>query len=128
MSQSLEIEVDLSPDISHLVTEDDTPVDNLFSETQQRLLCDCLYSSWSRPDGSRIFLVAANVGVFYAVHQPAIVPDVFLSLDVQAPQDWREKRNRTYFTWEFGKPPDVAIEIVSRPASGYPKGNEWVAN
>lgn len=57
----------VSPDISRVVTEDDTPVDNLFSETQQRLLCDCLYSSWSRPDGPQVFL-AANVGVFYAVH------------------------------------------------------------
>jgi len=102
----------VSPDISHLVIEDDTPVDNIFSETQQRLLCDCLYSSWFRPDG-KMFLAAANVGVFYAIGQPPLVPDVFLSLDVQVPQDWREKKNRTYFTWEFGKPPDVVIEIVS---------------
>ena len=29
------------------------------------------------------------------------------------PQDWREKRKRSYFIWEFGKPPDVVIEIVS---------------
>jgi hypothetical protein len=29
------------------------------------------------------------------------------------PEDWREKKNRTYFTWEFGKAPDVVIEIVS---------------
>lgn len=113
MSQSLETEVDLSPDISRVVTEDDTPVDNLFSETQQRLLCDCLYSSWSPLDGPQVFLAAVNVGVFYAVHQPPLVPDVLLSLEVQAPQDWREKKNRAYFTWEFGKPPDVVIEIVS---------------
>lgn len=112
MTQSLAIEADLSPDISHIATEDDTPVDNLFSETQQRLLCSCLYSSWAGP-GDRMFLVAANVGVFYAVRQSPIVPDVFLSLDVQAPQDWREKKNRTYFIWEFGKPPDVVVELVS---------------
>ncbi|WP_228055081.1 hypothetical protein [Gloeocapsopsis crepidinum] len=33
------------PDISHLVTEDDTLV-NLLAEKQQRLLTSCLYSSW----------------------------------------------------------------------------------
>ncbi len=74
-----------SPDISQLVIEDDTPVDNIFTETQQRLLCDCLYSSWFHPD-SRIFLAAANVGVFYAIGQPPLVPDVFLSLVCRPPR------------------------------------------
>jgi len=30
--------LDVRPDVEHLVTEDDTPVDNLFSEKQKRLL------------------------------------------------------------------------------------------
>jgi Uma2 family endonuclease len=104
------------PNIDHIVTEDDTPVDNLFSEKQQRLLTEPLYSSWSGPGEDRPFLAAANVGVFYAVHQPPLVPDVFLSLDVQAPQEWWSKPHRSYFVWEFGKPPEVAIEIVSNQA------------
>ena len=29
------------------------------------------------------------------------------------PADWSQKRNRSYFVWEFGKVPDVAIEVVS---------------
>ena len=33
------------PDVSHLVTEDDTPVDNLIQEKLQRFLVECLYSS-----------------------------------------------------------------------------------
>ena len=33
------------PDISNLVIEDDTPVDNLISEKQQRLLTEPLYSA-----------------------------------------------------------------------------------
>ncbi len=39
------VSIDLpeSPDVSHLITEDDTPVDNLFSEKQQRLLTRPLY-------------------------------------------------------------------------------------
>lgn len=100
------------PDISALVIEDDAPVDNLISEKQQRLLIDPLYSN-PQVLGSRPFLAAANVGVFYAIKQPPLVPDVFLSLDVEVSQDWREKQNRTYFIWEFGKSPDVVIEIVS---------------
>jgi Uma2 family endonuclease len=102
----------VEPDISHLVIEDDVPVDNLFSEKQQRLLTEPLYSNPSALE-SHSFLVSANVGVFYAIRQPPLVPDVFLSLDVAVPQDWSEKKNRTYFVWEFGKPPDVVIEIVS---------------
>ncbi|PIG94008.1 Uma2 family endonuclease [Gloeocapsopsis sp. IPPAS B-1203] len=98
------------PDISHLVTEDDTPVDNLLAEKQQRLLTSCLYSSW-KPGVP--FLATANVGLFYTVNQPAIVPDVLLSLDVEVPQDWQQKKNRSYFTWIIGKPPEVVIEIVS---------------
>lgn len=101
----------IEPDISQLVIEDGKPVDNLISEKQQRLLTEPLYSNSAL--GDRPFLVAANVGVFYAVRQPPLVPDVFLSLDVTVPQDWSEKKNRTYFVWEFGKPPDVVIEIVS---------------
>ncbi len=34
------------PDLSHLITEDDEPVDNWFQERQQRLLPESLYASW----------------------------------------------------------------------------------
>ncbi|WP_164928733.1 Uma2 family endonuclease [Gloeobacter violaceus] len=97
-------------DIENLVTEDDAPVDNLPSEKQQRLLTEPLYSCW-HPQFS--FLAAANVGLFYAVRQPPLVPDVFLSLHVEIAEDWWRKQNRSYFFWEFGKPPEVVIEIVS---------------
>lgn len=103
----------IAPNIDHIVTEDDTPVDNMFSEKQQRLLSEPLYSSWSGPGEGRPFIVAANVGVFAAIYQPPLVPDVFLSLDVKAPQDLWPKNHRSYFLWEYGKPPDVTIEIVS---------------
>jgi hypothetical protein len=97
-------------DISHLVTEDDTPVDNFQSEKQQRLLVEPLYSSWS--PGSP-FIAAANVGLFYALKQDPIVPDAMLSLDLEMPTDWSQKQNRSYFVWEFSKVPEVCIEIVS---------------
>lgn len=98
------------PDISALVIEDDEPVDNLPSAKQQRLLVEPLYSATPIPAP---FLADANVGLFYAIRQPPIVPDVFLSLGIQAPSDWSRKENRSYFFWEFGKPPEVVIEIVS---------------
>ena len=109
----------LDRDVESLVTEDDTPVDNMPSEKQQRLLTEPLYSSWAGPGAGRPFLAAANVGVFPEPRNPAIVPDVFLSLDVQVNPDWWDTRHRSYFVWEFGKAPDLVVEIVSNR-----KGNE----
>ncbi|MGD1913861.1 MAG: Uma2 family endonuclease [Rivularia sp. (in: cyanobacteria)] len=97
------------PDASKLVTEDDTPVDNFASAKQQRLLVSSLYSSLQ----NQTFLAAANVGIYHIYKQPPIVPDVFVSFDVQVPENWWDKNNRCYLVWEFGKPPEVVIEIVS---------------
>jgi hypothetical protein len=97
-------------DISHLVTEDDTPVDNFQSAQQQRLLVDALYSSNALP---LPFIAEANVGLFYKLKGEPIVPDVLLSLGIQRAEDLSPRRNRSYFVWEFGKIPDVCIEIVS---------------
>jgi len=109
MSQA---QAEILPDIRDLITEDDEPVDNLFSETQQRLLTEPLYSSWSG-DG-RTFLAASNVGVFYLARNPAIVPDALLSLDVEIPEGFWSRERQSYFLWEFGKPPDVVVEVVSK--------------
>lgn len=106
------------PEVSHLITEDDAPVDNLFSEKQQRLLTEPLYSSWTGPGDNRKFLACANVGVFNITENPAIVPDVLLSLDVEAHPDIWAKEHRSYLIWEFGKPPDVVIEVVSNNIGG----------
>ncbi len=119
MNQQLLEEI-VAPDISHIVIEDDTPVDNFQSEKQQRLLVEPLYSSWS-PGNS--YIAAANVGIFSADDQEGIAPDVFLSLDVSMPGDWSQKQNRSYLVWRFGKFPEVVIEIVSNR-----KGNELVTN
>jgi Uma2 family endonuclease len=107
--------VETMPNMSHIITEDDEPVDNVFSEKQQRLLVEPLYSSWQ---SERPFFAAANVGVFYAIHQPPLVPDMFLSLDVQPDEDIWRKENRSYFLWKFGKPPEVVIEVVSNKKGG----------
>jgi Uma2 family endonuclease len=103
-------------DISQIVTEDDEPVDNIASAKLQRFLVHTLYSSqWT----TRPFVADANVGIFSTPRQPPIVPDVFISFDVAIAEDWWAKAHRSYFIWEYGKPPDVALEIVSNT-----EGNE----
>ncbi len=106
------------PDIESLITEDEVPVDNLPSEKQQRLLIEPLYSSWAGLGEERPFLAAANVGIFAMLRNPAIVPDMFLSLDVEVAADWWQKAHRSYFLWEFGKPPDLVLEVVSNREGG----------
>ncbi len=101
------------PDVSHLVTENDEPVDNWFQERQQRLLPNSLYASWANTGQSEPFLAAADVGLFHKISEQAVVPDVMVSLGVQVPEDWWEQHSRSYMTWEFGKAPDIVIEIVS---------------
>ena len=103
----------VAPDVTNLVTEDDAPVDNLFSEKQQRLLVESLYASWQGT-----FLAAANVAIYYQVHHSPLVPDVLLSTETQVPEDWYAKEKRSYFVWEFGKLPDLVIEIVSNKQGG----------
>jgi Uma2 family endonuclease len=106
------------PDYDQFVTEDDAPVDNFFSEKQQRLLTEPLYSARAAERLGRPLLAAANVGVFYGEGQPAIVPDALVSLDVALAADLWPKPNRSYFIWRFGKPPDAVVEIVSNREGG----------
>ncbi len=111
-------------EMENLVTEDDTPVDNILSEKQQRLLTEPLYGAWSGPErhapDHRGFLALANVGFFYALRQPPLVPDMMLALDVPGPgPDLSQKANRSYFTWvQDGKQPMVVVEIVSNQEGG----------
>lgn len=118
-----ELDPTLSEDEQKLVTEDDTPVDNILSEKQMRLLTEALYASWGGPppgpDGARRpFVAYANVGLYLALNQPPLVPDVLVSLDVEQPEDFDEKRDRVYFVWRFGKRPDLVLEIVSNKEGG----------
>jgi Uma2 family endonuclease len=105
------------PNLDQLVTEDDTPVDSIFTEKQQRLLTEPLYSSWAAPvEGG--FLALANVGWFYKWKEPPLVPDVLLSLGAAPAGDLRSKEGRSYFQWLIGIPPQVIIEIVSDKRGG----------
>lgn len=114
----------IRPDVSHIVIENDEPVDNIFSEKQMRLLAESLNASWDGPppeeEGvARPFIVLANVGLFSTPDRPPVVPDVMVSLDVAAlPDPLANKEHNTYFVWIFGKAPDVVVEIVSNRVGG----------
>lgn len=107
-----------APNMDDLVTEDDTPVDNIFSEKQQQLLVEPLSYSKAWPGEGRAYLVLANVGLFYQSATPGIAPDVMVALDVRLGQDPHLKENRSYFVWMQGKAPDAAVEIVSNLKGG----------
>lgn len=108
-------ELDFELDVSHLVTEDDTPVDNPFQDKLMRLLTEPLYSSWN-PGFD--FVAMADVGLYYSINENALVPDVLVSTKVKLPDELMKKRNRSYFVWEYGKVPDLVIEIVSNKEGG----------
>ena len=104
------------PDVSHLITEDDTPVDNQFSEKQMRLLTESLHASWNP---GFPFVAMANVGVYVALNRAAIVPDVLVTTHVEPLQEIMSKDHRAYFSWQYdGKVPEVVIEIVSNKKGG----------
>jgi Uma2 family endonuclease len=88
-------------------------VDNIFSEKQQRLLTETLYTSWAGTGEGQPFLALANVGLFYVAESPPLVPDMMLSVGVQAPPDVWKTTHRSYFVSTYGKPPDVVVEIGS---------------
>jgi len=122
MSEPLTLDPSQLPDISNLVLEDDTPLDSFINEKQQRLLTTVLYSGGDT--GITVpFIAAANVGLFSSIRQPGIAPDVFLSINITGAEDWWERKVRSYLFWEFGKPPEIAIEIVS-PTPGNELGSK----
>lgn len=105
----------VEPDIRHLVTEDDTPVDNPFHERQQQLMSECIHTSFQP---TKPFVCFTNVGLYPSPYVEALVPDMMLSLDVSLPEDIWEKGNRAYLVWRYGKPPDLVVEIVSNRKGG----------
>lgn len=115
VQQEDDLEVVTHVDVSHLVTEDDTPVDNLFSELQMRMLPHILNTSW-KPGVP--FIALANVGLYFAVNGKPLVPDTLVSIGVERPPEMHRKEHRAYFTWMYGKGPDIVIEIVSNREGG----------
>jgi hypothetical protein len=106
------------PNVDDLITEDGAPMDSVHTEKQLRLLTEPLYSSWAGPGDGGTFVAMANVGLFFTVKRPPLVPDFLLSLDVEVPANLRDKNHRSYFLWEYGKMPEVILEMVSDRRGG----------
>lgn len=106
----------LAPDLSHLITEDEKPVDNRYSERQYTLLSLPLFDSW---DEGKPFEALTDVGLFYTPsNDNVIVPDFLLSLGVEPREVSEAKEDRSYFVWLYGKPPNLVVEIVSNKSGG----------
>lgn len=103
--------------LDHLITDDDTPVDNLYIEKLLRLLVHVLYSSWTPPAGQP-FRAMSDVGLFFVPKNPAIVPDLMLAVGVQTPANVTAQQHRSYFVWIVGKVPDLVLEVVSDRRGG----------
>jgi len=119
------------PPTAALLTEHDVLLSNLFCAKQQRLLVEPLHSSWAGLGEGRPFLVEANLGVFYSVHRPPLVPDVVFSADVRLPDEAWTRTKQAYCIWDYGRPPTIVIDIVldQQSSKGEPRMREfdWMA-
>jgi hypothetical protein len=122
MSETSTILAHEYPDTSQMILEDHEPLDSFINEKQQRLLTAVFYSGAQLPI-QKPFLAAANVGLFATRAKPGIAPDAFLSLGIHAGDDWWQRKVRSYLFWEFGKPPDIVIEVIS-PTPGNELGSK----
>lgn len=116
----LEEVIRLAAAVELLPTEDDQPVDNIISERLMHLLTEILNISWKPLTANgqpRTFLALANVGLYFAVKKNPIVPDVMVSMDVDMPSGFNAKSDLTYFVWDHGKLPEIAIEVVSQKSA-----------
>ena len=106
----------IAPDLSHLITEDETPVDNRYSERQFKLLTLPLFDSWEQ---GKPFEALTDVGLFYTPdNENVIVPDFLLTLGVEPRGVSEAKEDRSYFVWLYGKAPNLVIEVVSNREGG----------
>jgi len=98
------------PSSEELPDSDDTPVDNELQILIPTLLLAILAAIWENRED---WFFGINMGLYYTVHQPAIVPDGFLSLGVE--RFVGENGRSSYVLWEEdGIPPILALEIVSK--------------
>lgn len=104
------------PDISHLQIDSPDSMLCLFSEKQQQLLIESLYTSLGRELCP--FVALAKVGLFASPEHAPLVPDVMVSFQKSPRGPLTQKKNNTYLIWNYGSPPDIVIEIVSHTEGG----------
>ncbi|MBD1834421.1 Uma2 family endonuclease [Cyanobacteria bacterium FACHB-472] len=101
------------PTEEDLPDSDDTPVDNEFQIIIPFLLRAILSLLWAdRMD----WFFGVNMGVYYDLKEPAIVPDGFLSLGV--PRHKSDRGRLSYVIWQEQVVPQLVFEFVSQTKGG----------
>jgi Uma2 family endonuclease len=101
------------PTADELPNSDDTPVDNELQELIPGLLKSILRMLWK---GRMDWFFGIDMGLYTDPDRPPIVPDGFLSLNVERSFD--EDLRLSYLLWEEEVMPIFALEVVSSKPGG----------
>lgn len=101
------------PTADELPNSDDTPVDNELQEIIPNLLKSILRMLWK---GRMDWFFGIDMGIYTHPEQPPIVPDGFLSLNVERSFD--ENLRLSYLLWEEEILPILVLEVVSAKPGG----------
>jgi Uma2 family endonuclease len=101
------------PTADELPNSDDTPVDNELQELIPGLLKSILRMLWK---GRMDWFFGIDMGIYTDPDRPPIVPDGFLSLNVERSFD--EDLRLSYLLWEEEVMPVFVLEVVSSKPGG----------
>jgi Uma2 family endonuclease len=101
------------PTADELPNSDDTPVDNELQELIPGLLKSILRMLWK---GRMDWFFGIDMGLYIDPDRPPIVPDGFLSLNVERSFD--EDLRLSYLLWEEEVMPIFVLEVVSSKPGG----------
>jgi len=101
------------PTEDELGVEDDKPVESTEHREQGNLMMHLLERALSHRED---ICIAGDLGVFYRLQHPPVVPDVMVVLGV------KKRQRKAYLVWDEGKGPSWVLELLS--ASNVAKDRE----